>query len=536
VTLAVAVVYAGLFLQDALSAVSRVDASPKFLLIFLGIASMGALVGTHLLFTAGIDRYGPGRLRRLALALTAFAACAAVGAVTAGAAITRVVPTGWGALAVAELLPGRAEALIRVDGGAYSGAAFWLVGNTTAPRQITRRLTSQANFLPDGTWVVYDTRRGSLGLRRDDCELRRVRTDGSGDRLVIGGQPCDAERFFSRDSTRVALRIVHEAFHPDPRGFVPRTTREALRIIWLDASRAPSELDLSDPTGELRSFTPHGWVLGDRYLLLSGLRTLNLLDVETGAITELFRSPVALDMHGRPVRYEGLGAEIVSPSRAFVATRGVAAFRAGACDSCSRAVIDLSSGELLPLPSCPSGRRGDIVAAAGGERYWVSCSTPPDTWLTSDTSPPAWDAQIGLVNDGAGDVEFVATLPRQWNRGRVLASPDGERLLVTLLQPSRLRDPDRLRRYLVVHRTGRVVELESLADAGAVVPAETTSDRHAVLRNRWEIEGWLSNENIAVSRDAERFTIMRSRSFTEFGYTNASLDSPVVLLRRGEGR
>jgi hypothetical protein len=125
-------------------------------------------------------------------------------------------------------------------------------------------------------------------------------------------------------------------------------------------------------------------------------------------------------------------------------------------------------------------------------------------------------------------MEYVVELPGLLER--LIPSPTGERLFAAATFVSRFRtikvDP------IVIDRSGDVHSLPSLAYSR---PPSTQYGHEWRLRRHWEVDGWLDEEALVVTRvDGSDGPLRHAR--TEIGYLPLSEPGPVFrLMRRGDG-
>jgi hypothetical protein len=121
-----------------------------------------------------------------------------------------VSPTGRHVLAVYMTADGLSE-----YGSAKQVRVLLLPVNPKSGKRMVRRNAYEADFSPDGNWIIYFSQQSRLGLVSDLVSLRACRIDGSDDRVLVrdfaqgfpgNGLDCGLRIAVSPDGTQVAMR------------------------------------------------------------------------------------------------------------------------------------------------------------------------------------------------------------------------------------------------------------------------------------------------------------------------------------------
>lgn len=304
------------------------------------------------------------------------------------------------------------------------GQEIWLVhadGSGTSP--VTGRHTRLPTVTPDGREILYFSKRGLAGAVLENYDLRGVRPDGSGDRLIAAGLPGTGELFFSPYGRR-AMLVVDDTLH----------------MISLSGH----EVEIFDISGQnLAGAEMAGWSdsLNDEAIFVRrepagqpGIEEMTLLafGLQTGRTRRILTSRTYTAGYLQP-RQPAFGWRYFPVPVAVEEGSGTVA---------RIELLELDSGELSNFgeTSCFSGEFGrsssvltyvlcaETVGAGAGAVATVRARN-----LNDDT-----EKVVSQINLGEGSITLIAAQVSDWREGviwvlleRVLA-PSGETIAVVL--------------------------------------------------------------------------------------------------------
>jgi Tol biopolymer transport system component len=232
------------------------------------------------------------------------------------------------------------------------------------------------SWSPDGSWLAYQSDRGTVRL---------VRPDGSGDHLLATGYSIDGAQAaeWSPDNTKLAL------------------ANDATNAIDLIDVTNGADTRLTSDVG-LRMFAPR-WSPDGRQILMSGQDALG--DVELYLI----------DAGGTNVRKLTGKHETISAGEWSPDGRQIAYTDQSASDAEGRLyVVNADGTGVRPLKDDPHGQFYGVWSPDGGEIAYNG----------HDPSPEAWYVAVVDVASGASRRLATGTFPRWSPDGRWIAYAD----------------------------------------------------------------------------------------------------------------
>jgi hypothetical protein len=257
--------------------------------------------------------------------------------------------------------------------------------NPKQGKRVVRRNAYEAEFSPDGNWIIYLSQQNRIGLASDFVSLRACRSDGSDDRALVpyfadrrldgtGEDWAGGAAAVSQDGARVALN-----YGPD------------LYIAGIDG-RSVHKVRLSSELSQ-------GWVIGFHpngaeiliYSLDKGPIACNPLEAKCRVLS-------SRNLSLRP-QWSDRGKERFIPF--------------------SHQFFDLESATMRPFPD------GQSCFDLNRDRQTLACVVNSDEYYKEKST-----AQIHLYSIESGTDDLVATIPG-WI-GNMVFSPSGNSMAIAL--------------------------------------------------------------------------------------------------------